>query len=100
MYQTMPVQDIQESSYDASVFVHYNTDVVIGTLHGLYMSVTKYDDTDHRIVVNGSGSGVEDVLFRIICNPQDTFVIVNADKTQSTGIVKCHDVVCVRHKGL
>ena len=68
MYQTMPVQDIQESSYDASVFVHYNTDIVIGTLHGLYMSVTTYDDTEHRMVVNGSGSGVEDVVFQICCN--------------------------------
>ena len=61
----MPVSELQESAYDASVFVHYNTDVVLGTLNGLYMSVTKYENTEHRIMVNGSGSSVEDVLFAI-----------------------------------
>lgn len=57
----MPVTDIQESAYDASVFIHYNSDVVLGTLNGLFMSVTKYGNIEHRIMVNGSGSGVEDV---------------------------------------
>ena len=55
-----PVQ-IRESSYDASVMLHYNTDVVIGGFTGMFVSATERESARWRIAVNGSGSGVDDV---------------------------------------
>ena len=52
---------IQESSYDASVMLHYNSDIVIGGYTGMFLSATERQSSKWRIAVNGSGSGVEDV---------------------------------------
>lgn len=54
---------IQECSYDASVLLHYNTDIVIGGFTGMFISVTERDMGKYRICINASGSGADDVLF-------------------------------------
>lgn len=53
---------IQESSYDASIMLHYNSDIVIGGYTGMFLSATERQSSKWRIAVNGSGSGVDDVI--------------------------------------
>ena len=52
---------MQECSYDASVLLHYNMDIVIGGFTGMFISITERDMGKYRISINGSGSGAEDV---------------------------------------
>ena len=56
--------NIQECTYDASILLHYNTEIVIGGYTGMFVSVTERDIGKYRISINGSGSGADDVLLR------------------------------------
>ena len=92
-----PIQ-MQESSYDASVMLHYNTDVVIGGFTGMFVSATERESARWKIAVNGSGSGVEDVWERGESDGKDTFVFVKANNPSESGMIYSGDALCIRHK--
>lgn len=91
-------RNIQESSVDASLFLHFNSCIVISGYTGMFLSVTEREHNSYRISINGSGAGVDDVGMINSVYSQDTFVIVNAENPGDTRAIKNGSLVCIRHK--